>query len=190
MSSLVLTSEGIGSGFLPEVYIVARPETLNRCNVADITIRRHTGEFDDWAALHRLLHQAFAGMEDRIDPPSSLHRMTPETLREKARAESLRLAFSGKNLVGCGFGAVTDDLLYLSKLAVAPAHQRRGILRKVIAQFEEDARQLGLVGLYLQTRIELIENHATFQALGFEKSAETAHPGFDRPTSFTFRKML
>ena len=185
-----MTSDGIGSGFLPEAYIVARPETLNRCIVADITIRRHNGEFGDWAALHRLLHQAFASMEDRIDPPSSLHRMTPETLREKARAESLLLAFSGSQLVGCGFGAVINNLLYLSKLAVDPAHQRRGILRKLVTEFGEDARQRGLVGLCLQTRIELIENHATFQALGFSKSAETAHPGFDRPTSFTFRKMF
>lgn len=158
--------------------------------MTDITIRPHKGEFDDWATLHQLLHRAFSSMEGRIDPPSSLHRMTPDTLRGKAGTESLLLAFSGSQLVGCGFGAVINNLLYLSKLAVDPAHQRRGILRKLVTEFEEEARQRGLVGLCLQTRIELIENHATFQALGFEKSAETAHLGFDLPTSFTFHKAV
>lgn len=156
----------------------------------DITVIRHTGYFDDWAGLHRLLHLAFAGMEGRIDPPSSLNGMTPDALREKARNEILILAFYGSHLVGCGFGAVTGDMMYLSKLAVDPEQQRRGILRRMVALFEQDARQLGLAGLCLQTRIELTENHATFRALGFLKSAETAHPGYDRPTSFTFHKKL
>ena len=158
--------------------------------MADLTICRHEGAFDDWDGLHRLLHQAFAGMEGRIDPPSSLNGMTPDALREKARTEILILAFYGSHLVGCGFGAVTGDMMHLSKLAVDPEQQRRGILRRMVALFEQDARQLGLAGLCLQTRIELTENHATFRALGFEKSAETAHPGYDRPTSFTFHKKL
>jgi hypothetical protein len=42
--------------------------------------------------------------------------------------------------------------------------------------------------LELQTRVELLENHATFAALGFHKVAETAHPGYARPTSLTLRK--
>ena len=44
--------------------------------------------------------------------------------------------------------------------------------------------------LELQTRIELTENHATFGALGFKKIAETAHPGYSRPTSITMRKLV
>ena len=41
--------------------------------------------------------------------------------------------------------------------------------------------------LELQTRIELTENQATFGRMGFVKTAETAHEGFDRPTSITMR---
>jgi hypothetical protein len=40
----------------------------------------------------------------------------------------------------------------------------------------------------LQTRIELVENHAIFAALGFVETARTAHKGYDRPTTLTFRK--
>ncbi|MFN7434077.1 MAG: N-acetyltransferase, partial [Betaproteobacteria bacterium] len=46
----------------------------------------------------------------------------------------------------------------------------------------------GRTALELQTRIELTENHATFAALGFAKVAETAHPGYARPTSITLRR--
>ena len=41
--------------------------------------------------------------------------------------------------------------------------------------------------LELSTRIELVENHATFARMGFAKTAETAHEGFDRPTSIVMR---
>jgi phosphinothricin acetyltransferase len=41
--------------------------------------------------------------------------------------------------------------------------------------------------LELETRIELTENHATFARMGFIKTAETAHPGYERPTSIKMR---
>jgi hypothetical protein len=44
--------------------------------------------------------------------------------------------------------------------------------------------------LELQTRVELEENHAAFRAMGFAEAGRTAHPGYDRPTSITFRKDL
>ena len=34
----------------------------------------------DWPALLALIARAFAYMEGRIDPPSSLHRLTPQGL--------------------------------------------------------------------------------------------------------------
>ena len=48
----------------------------------------------------------------------------------------------------------------------------------------------GKPALELQTRIELTGNHAAFRRMGFVETARTAHPGFDRPTSITFRKRL
>jgi hypothetical protein len=38
--------------------------------------------------------------------------------------------------------------------------------------------------------VELVENHAAFQALGFAETGRTAHSGFDRPTSITYRKSV
>jgi hypothetical protein len=36
--------------------------------------------------------------------------------------------------------------------------------------------------------VELLENHATFRALGFVQTAATAHTGYTRPTSLTFER--
>ncbi|MEL6793708.1 MAG: hypothetical protein AAFP78_09655, partial [Pseudomonadota bacterium] len=41
---------------------------------------RIAAEDEDWTAVHRLLTDAFAYMDGRIDPPSSLHRMTEDDL--------------------------------------------------------------------------------------------------------------
>ena len=78
-------------------------------------------EFADWSALLLLLQSAFAYMDGRIDPPSSLHRMGVEQLRAKARQETLILATEGDALVGCAFAEVRSDCVYVSKVAVTAA---------------------------------------------------------------------
>ena len=65
--------------------------------------------------------------------------------------------------IACVILTERGNTLYLSKLAVDPP-------------------------LEVQTRVELTETRAMFGALGFEVTARTAHPGFDRPTSLTLRK--
>ncbi|MEM0942596.1 MAG: GNAT family N-acetyltransferase [Pseudomonadota bacterium] len=139
----------------------------------------------DWQAVHALLVAAFSDMEGRIDPPSSLTRLVPADLasREALLAEDL-------GLVGCLFLEARADCLYLSKLAVAPAHQGNGIARALVEEASRIARTRGLTRLELQTRIELAENHRTFAQLGFARTGETAHPGFDRPTSITMGRAL
>ena len=54
----------------------------------------------------------------------------------------------------------------------------------------EHARSVGLRGSRFDTRIELTENHATFAAMGFVRSGEHCHEGYDRPTFVTMRKRL
>lgn len=151
-------------------------------------VRAHA--WQDWDALLALIHRAFAFMEGRIDPPSSLHCMDAAALAAKAQAEICLLAHDGYRITGCVFCEPREDQLYVGKLAVDPEHQGKGIGRALMDRAEAEARRLGLAGLELQTRIELVENHRHFATAGFRKSGETAHPGFDRPTSITMRKPL
>ena len=144
--------------------------------------------FGRWDELHALLMRSFAYMAGRIDPPSSLLAMNADSLAAKARNETLVLATDGDALIGCAFLKIEDDRLYVGKVAVDAAWRGRGIARRLFALAEDWAVRNGLSHIELQTRVELTENHETFGRLGFFKTAETAHAGYDRPTSITMRK--
>lgn len=132
-----------------------------------------------------LLHLCFAGMEGRIDPPSSLFRLTVDDIVEHPEVWTL-----GQPPFACVFLTSCAGALYVGKLAVHPDHQGRGLARKLIDHAALRAQALGLDALELHTRIELVENHVAFAAMGFHRVGDTTHPGFDHPTSVTFRKRV
>jgi GNAT superfamily N-acetyltransferase len=142
----------------------------------------------DWPALLGLIRDAFAPLEGRIDPPSSVHALTAATLIEQARTGEAWVI--GDPPVACVILTPRPASLYIGKLAVAGTERRQGHARRLIEIAGIRARALGLPMLELQSRVELTENHATFRALGFVQSGATAHPGYDRPTSLTFTKTV
>lgn len=152
-------------------------------------VARAPNDFSDWQGLLDLILLSFAYMEGRIDPPSSAHLLTLESLRQKANHEYLYLS-GGAPLTGCAFFSARRDALYIGKVAIHPAHQRAGLGRAFMDQAHLLARCLDLPKLMLETRIELSELHEAYSRMGFVKTAETAHPGFDRPTSITMERAL
>ena len=167
---------------------------MNTLDHAAVRVAPAPPDFADWTALLALLQRAFAFMDGRIDPPSSLTRMDAATLQAKAHGEHLILAHHGAPgaapIIGCVFAAARPDCVNLGKLAVDEASRGRGIARRLVdaaAQFAQAQRR---GALELQTRIELRENHRAFEAMGFVKVGETMHPGYQRPTSITMRKRL
>lgn len=151
---------------------------------------RSPPKFDSWDEVHALLTLCFGPMEGRIDPPSSLNRMTAPSIATQARQHDFVVVVSDGTVVGFGLGEPRGETLYVSKLAVHPDQRGHGLARQIIELFKDVARQHDLSALSLQTRVELIENHLTFHALGFQKTGETRHPGYDRVTSFTFTASL
>ena len=147
-------------------------------------------DFARWDDLLALILDAFAYMDGIIDPPSSAHRLTPVSLAAKAEAEIAYAAMEGHTLLGCIFCRPEAESLYIGKLAVAPGLQGRGAGRRLLERAEELARALGLPALRLETRVELTGNHAAFARLGFARTGEYAHPGFDRITAIEMRKRL
>lgn len=146
--------------------------------------------FWQWEELLHLIRDSFAYMDDVIDPPSSASLLTVENLRQKAREETGFAAFIGNELIGCVFIREKADCFYLGKLAVAPAFEGRGIGRLLMQTAEEEAVAKGKPWIELQVRVELTRNKAVFEKLGYSKIAETAHPGYSRPTSITMRKEI
>ncbi|MEJ6388669.1 GNAT family N-acetyltransferase [Gymnodinialimonas ulvae] len=146
--------------------------------------------FTDWPALDALLRAAYAPMEGRIDPPSFLTTMTLQDIAEKAMAEDLFLAREGVSPVACGFGRPEGRYYEIDKVAVAATHRKQGLARTMMEAAAVRAQHLGCAGLQLYARVELIENHVTYRALGFTEHATFAHRGFDRPTAMIFRRAV
>ncbi|WP_010142013.1 GNAT family N-acetyltransferase [Oceanicola sp. S124] len=116
--------------------------------------------------------------------------MPPEALAREAAGNELWILPPAEAPLACMVLTVKPDHLYLGKLAVAETARGQGLARRMMDHAEARARALFLPRLRLQTRIELVENHATFRHLGFVEIARTAHPGYDQPTSLTFEKIL
>lgn len=141
---------------------------------------------EDMAPVHDLLTRAFAYMEGVIDPPSSMNRMTPGDLARDAARNELWVIDPGP--AACMILTVKGDTLYLGKLAVAERHRGAGLGRVMIDHALARARAQGLGHVTLQTRVELLRNQAAFQRLGFREIERTAHAGYARPTSITYRR--
>ena len=135
-----------------------------------------------------LLHECFAYMEGRIDPPSSLHSLMIEDIARQAEAGEI-WAF-GTPPVACVFFTPKTDSLYLGKLAVHNSERGKGVARHLVALAQRRAEALGKSYLELQTRIELTENHAVFEKLGFVRTSTSSHPGYDQITECTMRKQV
>lgn len=142
----------------------------------------------DWTGVLALIRAAFASMDGVIDPPSSMHRLTQTDIARQAKEGEVWVL--GEPPLACMFLTIKGDWLYLGKLAVAADQRGKGHARRLVKQAMRRAKALGLRGVELQTRIELTANHATFAALGFVETERTAHPGYDRPTTLTFRRPL
>ncbi len=139
-------------------------------------------------AVLTLIQSSFAFMEGRIDPPSSMHKLTRGSLSEQA--ETGEIWAIGHPVQACVFLTRKPGCVYLGKLAVSPNARRQGLARRLIDLAATRAADLRCSFVELQTRIELVENHATFEALGFREIGRTAHPGYDHPTSITYRLTL
>ena len=152
-----------------------------------MTVTRITLPYD-FAPMLALIQRSFAYMDGVIDPPSSMHHLTVEDL-EQAAVEGVALVI-GDPPVACALCKPLGEALYVGKIAVDADQRGQGLARALLAEAEVIAREQGLAWLELQTRVELMANHLTFAALGFEKVAESAHAGYNHPTSITMRKRV
>lgn len=155
-----------------------------------VAIRRMPPDFTRWDETLAMARRAFAFMDGRIDPPSSIHRLTAAQMALDAAAGAAFVAEENGAIVGCVFCKPKGDALYVGKLAVEPAMRHRGIGKALLEAAVDEARSRRLAYLELQTRVELVENHAAFARLGFIKTGETAHEGYRRPTSITMRRAV
>lgn len=139
-------------------------------------------------AVLSLIQNAFAFMDARIEPPSSMHSLKLEDIATQAANGEVWTI--GTSPIACVFLKPRGDALYLSKLAVAEPARGQGLAAKLVAVAQSRATQAGLAALELDVRIALTENHAVFKKMGFAVHRDGYHAGFSHPTYFTMRKNI
>jgi phosphinothricin acetyltransferase len=96
-----------------------------------------------------LVRQAFAPMEARINPPSSMNRMSVSSIQEDCASGELWAI--GDPPLACVFLRQREDSLYISKLAVSMEMRGQGCARRLIELAESRATAKGLSSLELET---------------------------------------
>jgi ribosomal protein S18 acetylase RimI-like enzyme len=132
---------------------------------------------DEVDAVRRLVRRAYAIYVPRIG-------------REPAPmgADYAALVRAGAVTVAADQGAIVGVLvlraqlgsLLLENVAVAPAEQRRGIGRALIAFAEERARELNLGKVTLYTNARMTENLSLYRRLGYVEVGRRREDGFER----------
>lgn len=154
-------------------------------DTAPVRVQPGSGQAE---AILDLIRRSFAQMEGRIDPPSSMHRLTVDSVDQHCRDGEVWTI--GTPPVACVFLTPKSGCLYLGKLAVDAAWRGQGLAARLVDLATDRARARGLDAVELQVRVELTENHRAFARMGFVRTGETAHPGYDRPTSITMQRVV
>lgn len=154
----------------------------------EVRAHQHSSTDKNLTSVLNLIQQSFSYMDDRIDPPSSMHRLTLGDIA--AQCETGEVWSIGDPVQACVFLAPCKDSLYVSKLAVSVHVRRMGLARELIDIAEERAILIGKNYLELKSRMELVEVHLAFNRLGFEKFDEGFHRGYERATYICMRKRI
>jgi ribosomal protein S18 acetylase RimI-like enzyme len=86
---------------------------------------------------------------------------------------------------GCGLAGVIvllprPDHLLLDNVAVAPARQRSGLGRRLLAFAEAEAVRCGYREIRLYTHQTMTENQRLYAAIGYEETGRATEAGYER----------
>lgn len=135
-----------------------------------------------------IIRSNFAYMDGRIDPPTSMHRLTLAHLSEQAKTDEV-WSF-GDPIAACMILTPKPRALYIGKMAISQQHRGKGLARQLIDTAKSRAAAYDLPCLELESRVELTDLHSRFAALGFGQTGTTTHAGYDRPTSIVMQLAL
>ncbi len=144
----------------------------------------------DADAIADLVRLAFGAQSRPTNPPSGALKETAETIREHLVHGGGAISESDGALIGVVLWEDDDGVLYLSRLAVHPAHRRRGIARALISEAEREARRRGLPRMTLGVRLVLEDNRRLFASCGFTETTLHRHEGFSEPTWVAMERRL
>jgi GNAT superfamily N-acetyltransferase len=145
----------------------------------------------DAPEIARVLHLAFQEHEGKLDPPSGVHKETPESLAERmGKGGAVVVTADDGALVGAGFYEWRDDYAYIGRVGTLPAHRRAGLGTAILKAAEERARAKGYVRARLATRVHWAELRRYYESKGYRAVGYGTHPGKTLPTWVDLEKDL
>jgi ribosomal protein S18 acetylase RimI-like enzyme len=144
----------------------------------------------DAGAIADLVRLAFGAQSRPTNPPSGALKETAETIGDHLLRGGGAVVEIDGAVVGTLLWEEQDDALYLSRLAVHPAHRRRGIGRALVDLAERETRRRALVRMTLGVRLGLQDNRRLFASCGFVETTLHRHEGFSEPTWVAMERRL
>jgi ribosomal protein S18 acetylase RimI-like enzyme len=140
--------------------------------------------------VRRLALEAFAEYRETLVPSSSLFSESVDDMAAYIERGGAVIAWDGEAPVGAARFHLDGDHLYIGRVAVPPAHRRRGIASAMMRFLEDHARVLGLPNTKVETRETLPGNVALYESLGYVTVAITPIPRYPSARSITLIKHL
>jgi ribosomal protein S18 acetylase RimI-like enzyme len=154
-----------------------------------MAVRVRVAGIAEAALVHEITQAAFATHVGKLDPPSGALSETVTDAAAAIRRGGAAVAYDGATAVGSARWEITPDHLYVGRVAVLPAHRRRGVATALMRFIEAMAPGLGCQAVVVGVRGSLMDNVALYRSLGYEIVGTAKHPrGTDQV--ITMRKRL
>lgn len=138
-------------------------------------------------AVYRILMEAYAPYEGKIFPPFAVFQTGPSAIAShiRARRHKYALAFTGRKPVGtlrCTPVRNERGPTYwvLSRLAVLPSHQGKGVAADLIRWMHDLARKSGVRELRGDVRTALPALLRFYERFGYTVCGYRSKPGYPR----------
>jgi len=146
-----------------------------------VTVTVRLTSLDEAPLVRSIMRAAFAEYAGALPVESGANAESLADVVAAMRAGGAVLAFAGADAIASARFRPVADGLYVGRLAVLPAHRRRGVASKVMGFLEELAASLGHAAIQIEVRDSLPGNVALYRSLGYDVLRIDPHPrGPDR----------
>ena len=136
---------------------------------------------EDAETVVSLIRSAFAEYLGVLDPPSSAHKRTVESIRKDlTEAHGVVATFEGQD-AGCVLFRRNEDHIYLGPLAVLPAFRKQRIGSALMTFAENFAATSDTPRVRLGTRLCLPHLIRFYESRGYRVIEMLTHEGFSQP---------
>jgi ribosomal protein S18 acetylase RimI-like enzyme len=136
----------------------------------EVRLRAATGA--DVPALAELVRAAYGHYVPRLGGPP---RPLTDDYAEVVRTHDVTVAEAEGEIAGLIVVADDDEGFLVDNVAVAPAHQGRGVGRVLLEHAEAAALSAGFDSIYLYTHELMTENQALYARFGYVEYARREH---------------